>query len=222
MVKRHILFDLDGTLIDPKKGVTGSFIHALQALGMPAPSADELHWVIGPPLRDSFSDVLGEEGRHRVPEAIRLYRERYAQVGMHEHQLYPGIREMLQRLHDQSRTLWVATSKPEIFARQIIESLGLKPFFQNVHGSQLDGIRGDKGELIAFILQSEGLDARDCVMVGDRKYDAIGAAKNGMPSIGAGWGYGTSEELLAAGAATVCEKPGDVAAFLEVPEPARV
>lgn len=209
---KHILFDLDGTLIDPKIGVTKCIAYALGRLGIESPPLDDLEWCIGPPLHLSFSKILG--GEEKIKDALAYYREQYAKTGIFEHTLYPGIAEALHVLQQGGQTLYVATSKPKNFANQIIDHFGLRARFKAVYGSELDGTRSDKAELIAFILEQEKLLAEDCVMIGDRKFDLIGARKNGMRGVGVGWGYGSSEELMHEQAEKILQDPRELHPYL--------
>lgn len=202
------LLDLDGTLTDPKAGITRSIQYALERLGRPVPDADALTWMIGPPLISGFTTLLG--GPEEAPEAVRLYRERFGTVGLFENEVYPGIPATLAGLQDAGVRLFVATSKPHVFARRIIEHFGLSRFFREVYGSELDNRNADKRDLIRHILDREGFDPAEAVMIGDREHDAIGARHNGLSAIGVTWGYGSPQELLAAGVARLVDRPGDL------------
>jgi len=195
----NVLFDLDGTLTDPKLGITSAVRYSLQRLGVEAPSADELTVFIGPPLWASYKKYFGFD-EEKANEAVTLYREYFADRGLFENELYAGIPEMLADLRERGFRAFVATSKPSVYARRITDHFGLSAYFESVEGSELDGRRSDKAELIAHVLASFGLDKRRTVMVGDREHDIIGAVKNGIASIGVGYGYGSREELEAAGA----------------------
>ena len=203
-----LLLDLDGTLVDPAPGIVGSCRHALEALGCPADPADDLHWVIGPPVRQSFATLLG--GRGDPEAALALYRARYGERGLFEAAVYPGIHDALGALRRQGFRLLVATSKAKVFADRVVEHFGLAAHLGGVHGAELDGRHEDKGELIAHILQTEGLAAQDVCMVGDRRHDVLGAARHGIPCIGVLWGYGGEAELRAAGAATLIAAPAEL------------
>jgi phosphoglycolate phosphatase len=203
-----VLIDLDGTLVDPKIGIIGSFQHALCGLALPVPPADELTWVIGPPLRDSFPQ-LGVAASD-VERALGLYRENYSGAqppAMFQCDVYDGIEESLSALRRAGCRLIVATSKPHVFAKPIIREKGLAEHFAAIHGSELDGTRDDKSELIAHILKTERVDPAQAIMVGDRKFDCIGAEKNGLRSIGVTWGYGSMTELREARASALCSQP---------------
>ena len=200
-----IYFDLDGTLTDPKPGITGSIQYALQKLDLPVPSQDELTWCIGPPLRGSFVTMLG--GEKLADLAVSLYRERFADVGLYENSLYPDIKDVLTTLGHSRRRMFVATSKPGIFAERIIDHFGLTGCFERVFGSELDGTRVHKTDLLAYALETTGVNASQALMIGDRSHDMIGAKNNGMGAIGVLYGYGTKEELIGAGASHVCATP---------------
>ncbi|MBB4041354.1 phosphoglycolate phosphatase [Microvirga flocculans] len=199
------LFDLDGTLTDPKTGITRSVQHALERLGRPVLEADALTWMIGPPLAAGFAKLLG--GSDEVQDAVRLYRERYSEVGLFENEVYAGIPALLQDLRDRDVRLFVATSKLQVFARRILDHFGLSGFFHGIYGSEPDHRNADKSDLIRFILDRERIDPAQAVMIGDREYDAIGARANGLSAIGITWGYGSRQELLDAGVACLVDEP---------------
>ncbi len=207
-----ICFDLDGTLTDPKSGITRSIRYALERLGRAVPDEVELLWCIGPPLLGSFEKLLGDKTEAR--DALALYRERFGDIGLYENELYPGVREALDALKATGRRLFVATSKPTVYAARIIEHFNLSPYFETVYGSELDGTRTDKTELLNWILEEAKLEPAQTSMVGDRRYDIIGARQNGMSAIGVLYGYGARSELVEAGAARLCARPGDLPAVL--------
>jgi len=200
------LFDLDGTLTNPKTGITRSVQYALERLGRPVPEADELTWMIGPPLVASLTKLLGSPAE--VPEAVRLYRERYGDVGLYENEVYAGIPDLLQSLQDKGVRPYVATSKLQVFARRILDHFELSRFFTGIYGAELDNRNADKRDLIRHILDQERFDPAQAVMIGDRKHDAIGAGANGIAAIGVTWGYGSRQELSDAGAACLADEPG--------------
>jgi phosphoglycolate phosphatase len=204
-LRPQILFDLDGTLTDPKPGITAGIRYATAQIGQTLEPDADLDWCIGPPLKISLTRLLG--GPERVPQVLDLYRERYQASGMFENSVYPGIPELLTTLAGTT-DLWVATSKPRIFAEKILEHFGLAGYFRGVYGSELDGRNSDKGELIALLLREQGIAPVSAVMIGDREHDIIGAKKNGLRTIGVLWGYGSTKELLDAGADGVVETPG--------------
>jgi phosphoglycolate phosphatase len=200
-----IFFDLDGTLTDPKPGITRSIQYALHRLDRAVPSEDELTWCIGPPLRASLQKLLG--GDELADRALALYRERFADIGLYENEIYPGIAAILAALAASRRRLFVATSKPHIYADRIIAHFGLADRFERVFGSELDGTRADKTELLRYALQSSAVDPSSAIMIGDRSHDMIGARNNGMTAIGVLYGYGSQEELVGAGAHHICATP---------------
>jgi len=200
-----LFFDLDGTLTDPKPGITGSIQYALQKLDRPVPSQDELTWCIGPPLRASFVALLG--GESLADRAVELYRERFADVGLFENSVYPDIEHVLATLSRSGRRMFVATSKPHVFAERIIDHFGLRDHFERVFGSELDGTRVDKSHLLEYALKQASVDPARTLMIGDRSHDMVGAKNNGMKGIGVLYGYGSRDELLDAGAHHVCATP---------------
>ncbi|MES2439313.1 MAG: HAD hydrolase-like protein [Verrucomicrobiota bacterium] len=201
----HLLFDLDGTLTDSRSGIITSIRHALAETRLPVPSAENLLWCIGPPILETFAKLVGPDSPHLFEPAIRSYRGRYSEVGLFENEVYPEIVETLASLHDLGHTMHVATSKAEIYAKRIITHFDLDRFFTSVNGSELDGTRANKAELIAHILQQQDIASTDAIMIGDREHDMIGAKANGIPAIGALWGYGTGAELMESGA-TLCAR----------------
>jgi phosphoglycolate phosphatase len=207
-----IFFDLDGTLTDPKPGITGSIQYALERLGRPVPSQDELTWCIGPPLRDSMVRLVGEQDADR---GVALYRERFGDVGLFENSPYPDIEATLAALKPVAR-LFVATSKAHVFADRIIDHFGLRPYFEHVFGAELDGTRVHKYDLLAFALERTGTDPSRALMIGDRSHDIIGAKKNAMDGVGVLYGYGSREELAGAGAVHLCATPRAILDYLGV------
>lgn len=206
---RTVFLDLDGTLTDPKPGITRSIRHALAALGVEPPEEDALTWCIGPPLARSFEALLGDAAR--VPRAIELYRERFATVGLYENRVYDGVPEMLERVAGAGFRLCLATSKPHVYARPIVEHFGLDRWVGQVFGAELDGARSDKAELLAHALEQTGCAPGRAVMLGDREHDVRGALANDLPCVGAVWGYGGAEELRAAGAVALAAHPAEAA-----------
>jgi phosphoglycolate phosphatase len=205
-----VLFDLDGTLTDPREGITRSIAHALERMGIAPPALDDLVFAIGPPLRASLASLIGTDAPSAVEQAIRHYRERFADVGLFENRPYDGIAEALDTLAARGARLMVATSKPEVYARRIVEHFALGAHFEAVHGCELDGTREDKRELIAHMIPRHGLDASRAVMVGDRGVDMRAARHHGLAGLGALWGYGSRAELVEHGAHALCEAPGAI------------
>lgn len=204
-----IFFDLDGTLTDPKPGITRSIRHALQRLEHPAiPTEDELTWCIGPPLRASFVTLLGSDVAADL--AVTHYRERFSDVGLYENGVYDGIRDVLASLRQSGRRMFVATSKPLVFAERIIDHFELRHYFERVFGSELDGTRVEKTDLLRYALQETGVDPAGARMIGDRRHDMIGAGNNGIKAIGVLYGYGSEAELREAGAIALCATPAEI------------
>ncbi|WP_342557532.1 HAD family hydrolase [Lysinibacillus sp. FSL P4-0201] len=190
-----VLFDLDGTLSDPKIGITKSVQHALQKAGVMVNDLDELEPFIGPPLQVSFQEIYGFNDT-QITRAIRDYRERFTERGMFENKLYEDIPALLAQLKQQGYILTIATSKPTVFVEQIIKYFQLESYFDLVVGSHLDGSRSAKGEIIAEVLQQLDSYPKDqFIMIGDRKYDLIGARENQIDAIGVTYGFGSLEEL---------------------------
>jgi len=211
----HLLFDLDGTLTDPKQGILGCIRHALRALDIDIDPHTRLEPCIGPPLRDSFRRLCGaHSSAERIEAAVSLYRERFATLGLFENRVYDGIPRCLQELRASADTLHLATSKPAVYARRIVAHFALEPHLDGVYGSELDGRLGDKTELIAHIVERENLAPEKTVMIGDRSFDMIGARNNGMLAIGVLWGYGSAGELEQAGADYLCASPRELPGLL--------
>ncbi|MFS0862230.1 HAD family hydrolase [Fredinandcohnia sp. 179-A 10B2 NHS] len=207
-MKKVILFDLDGTLSDPKVGITKSVQYALQKLNITEPDLDKLECFIGPPLQDSFKEFYGLN-EEEAKLAIEFYRERFKEKGMFENALYPGIPELLQSLN--GLTLVVATSKPTVFSEQILHYFNIHQYFDLVVGSNLDGTMIAKTEIIQYILDHySDHKSEDFMMIGDRKHDIIGANNTGIDSIGVTYGYGSRQELEDANATYLVERVSEL------------
>ncbi|MBI6851358.1 HAD family hydrolase [Pseudomonas cichorii] len=193
---QNILFDLDGTLTDPRLGITRSIQFALAKLGIDEPDITRLEHFIGPPLLQAFMQFYDMD-EARAWEALTLYRERFKVTGLYENQVFDGVPELLEALAGQGRTLYIATSKPWVFAREIARHFDFAKYFKVIYGSELDGTRTDKVELIAHLLEQEGLDPKQTLMIGDRKHDLIGGLRNGLDVAAVGYGFGSHEELTA-------------------------
>lgn len=204
----NLLFDLDGTLTDPYPGVARSILYALDKLGRPLPPEDSLGWCIGPPLKTSFTRLLDAKEDGLAEKAVKFYRERFGTIGLYENEVYEGIPQALEILNEEGHILYVATSKPTVYAKRIVGHFGLGQYFRTVYGSELDGTRSDKTSLIAHILLNESIDVFETIMIGDRKHDMIGAKGNGVDGVGVLWGYGTRNELETSGAKTCVKHPG--------------
>jgi len=210
-----ILFDLDGTLADPKEGITRCIQFSLGQLGVTSPGADQLTWCIGPPLRGSLSRLLNTADDALLDQALSYYRKRFSETGIYENALYPGIIPALGRIRRAGFRVFLATSKPRVYAERILDHFGLTQFFQAIHGSELDGRFSDKGELVAHILDSEMLDPKATLIVGDRFHDIVAGKKNGIMTAAVTYGYGSREEIVMSKPDFVFESPSDLVAFLE-------
>ncbi len=199
-----ILFDLDGTLTDPGEGITNSVAYALNKFGIETPDKTQLYKFIGPPLIQSFREYFSFSEKDAA-HAVKFYREYFKDKGIFENKVYDGIIPMLNVL-SHTKKLIIATSKPEIFAKRIADKFQLTGYFDFIAGSELDGTRINKDEVIKYALSSCNIPVSDkIIMAGDRKYDISGAKKTGIASIGVLYGYGTHEELLSAGADYIAE-----------------
>ena len=195
-----LFFDLDGTLTDPALGITNSFKHALKCFGLEIPKYEKLCSFIGPPLVDTFRTQFGFS-EEKAALGVVKYREYFAEKGLLENAVYPGIPDLLSTLKDAGKKLVVATSKPEEYSVKIIEHFGLAQYFENVCGSLMDETRSKKDEVIEYALERNQIDDRGKVlMIGDRKHDILGAKKTGLKSCGVLFGYGSMQELQNAGA----------------------
>ncbi|MBD8492149.1 HAD family hydrolase [Pseudomonas syringae] len=194
MHQQNILFDLDGTLTDPRLGITRSIQFALGKLGIDEPDITRLEHFIGPPLLQAFMQFYAMD-EARAWEAVGFYRERFKVTGLYENQVFEGIPQLLDTLSGQGRTLYVATSKPWEFAREIARHFDFARHFKVIYGSELDGTRTDKVELIAHLLAEEGLDPQQTLMIGDRKHDLIGGRRNGLQVAAVEYGFGSAQEL---------------------------
>jgi len=205
MAKEYILFDLDGTLTDPKIGITKSVQYSLKSFGIYVEDTDSLTHFIGPPLIDSFQEYYGFS-YEEAEKAVIKYREYFSEVGIFENTLYEGMNLMLKKLQDMGKQLMVATSKPTVFAKRILKYFEIDQYFDFVCGSEFDGRREQKCEVIRYILDNTDIThIEKAVMIGDRKHDIIGAKDNGMDSIGVLYGYGDLRELTDAGATFITE-----------------
>ncbi|HIQ43538.1 MAG TPA: HAD family hydrolase [Pseudomonas oleovorans] len=190
-----VLFDLDGTLTDPREGITRSVQFALAKLGIDEPDLAALEHFIGPPLLQCFMASYGLD-EATAWQAVNHYRERFKVTGLYENRMFAGVPSLLDALQAQGRMLYIATSKPTVFAEEIARHFGFDRYFKRIYGSELDGTRTNKVELLAHLLESEGLAPGSALMIGDRKHDLIGARSNGVQAVAVGYGFGSREELL--------------------------
>jgi len=210
---KNIYIDLDGTLTDPFEGITKCIQYALERLGRPQPDAASLKRFIGPPLLDTFAELVGER---EAVQALGYYRERFSDVGWRENAPYDGIHGVLDTLTRAGHRCFVATTKPQVFARRIVEHFEMAQYFAAVYGSELDGTRTDKTELLRYA-RAERSAERESIMIGDRCHDIVGARNNGFPSIGVTWGYGSADELLGAGATSLAASPDELPGLVQFP-----
>ncbi len=206
-----VFFDLDGTLTDSGEGIINCAQLALEHFGISVPSRETLRVFVGPPLRDSF--IRFGVPSDQVEEAVRVFRSRYLTVGKFENVPYPGVEQMLARLQNAGIRLFVATSKPESTACEILEKFGLSRYFEKICGATMDGSRDSKSAVISWLLEKAGEVSRP-VMVGDTAFDVQGAASHAIEAIGVSWGYGDVRQMEDAGAIAIVNSPEELAALL--------
>lgn len=193
---QNILIDLDGTLTDPKVGITTSARYGLEKVGHPISEDTNIDWIIGPPLKASLAKILNVDADDTLAEqALMAYRERFAVTGLYENHVFEDVAETLAELKRRGYRLFLATAKPTVYAKQILEHFNLVQYFTEIYGSELNGDRTNRGELIQYILEQQGMQADQCIMVGDREHDIFGARHNGIESIAVKYGYGSEIEL---------------------------
>lgn len=208
-----VFFDLDGTLTESAPGIIRSFRHAFDRMDMELPVDADLSVIIGPPLSGSFARFGVPQ--ERIQEAIKKYRERYMTVGKYENVPYEGIRELLARLKEKGLKLYVATSKPEVLAVDILEHFDLARYFDEIAGATLDGTRGTKEQVIRWLIEKADLK-ETAVMVGDTEFDILGAKDTGLDAIGVAWGYGTIESMDSAGPAGIARNMDELFRMITV------
>ncbi len=210
---RAVLLDLDGTLTDPQSGILASYDHAMAALGLPPVPPEQREACIGPPLREMFRTLGVPDGE--VEAAVSAYRDHFVPVGMFDNQVYRGVPEALAALREAGLVLALATSKPEPYARRIVEHFGLDRWLDHVAGATLDGRIGAKADIVGLALEAIGVPpGPDVVMVGDRSHDVLGAAAHGIACIGVAWGYAAPGELADAGASAIARDPAHLVQLL--------
>jgi len=216
-MKEYLLFDLDGTLTDPKTGITTCVQYALKSFGIDEPDLDKLEPFIGPPLRDSFMKFYGLTAE-QAEEAVAKYRERFSDTGIFENEIYAGVPQMLKTLKDKGLHLAVASSKPKVYVDKILEHFDIAKYFQVVVGSELDGTRENKNEVVMEALRQlfgdKPVEPDKVYMIGDRKYDVDGARALHVESVGVSYGYGSLEELKEARADYIVQTVGELQRFL--------
>lgn len=211
-MQKAILFDLDGTLTDSGEGIINSVIPALEHYGIAIPPREELRVFVGPPLHDTF--LRFGVPADQLENATKIYRSRYIPIGKFENAPYPCIPVLLEMLKSQGHKLFVATSKPEPMAVEILEHFDLAQYFDRICGASMDTSRSSKEAVIAYLLEQNG-SAENMVMVGDTKYDVIGAKAHGIPTIGVSWGYGEIDEMMEAGAAAIAHTTQELLELLQ-------
>lgn len=198
-MRNNILFDLDGTLTNPGEGITRSVQHALVALGVEPPPLKELEAFIGPPLGESFREIAGFS-QQQADLAVFHFRQYFREKGIFQNEMFPGMPALLDSLKQKGKTLYVATSKPEVFARQVLDYFDLTRFFDDIVGSPLDNEGSPKPEIVKTVMRKNRLAPKTAVMVGDRRHDVVGGKQNGLVTVGVLYGFGSREEFEAAGA----------------------
>jgi len=194
----HLLFDLDGTLIDSREGVVHCFLYGLTEAGVEAPAIEALTQYVGPPLAESFAALIPNSDPRLVEVAIAAYRRRFEQVGIFENKLYPGMKDTLEKLSALGHSRCVVTAKPHKYARQILDRLEIAHLFKAVYGPELAQRQYSKESLIRKACNEQDLRPDETAMIGDRAEDILGAKENGLRSVGVTWGYGGQEELTKA------------------------
>lgn len=212
---QNILFDLDGTLTEPKVGITKSVAYALEYYGIHVEDLDTLCPFIGPPLKESFMKYYGFDDE-KAEEAVEKYREYFRPHGVYENEIYEGVREMIESLYQQGKTLVLASSKPTVFVEIILDYFQIRSYFKCVVGSELDGRRVNKDEVVECALAEAGIEEKEqTVMIGDRMHDMMGAKKNGLDAIGVLYGHGSYEELESSGADRIVQSVEELRKVLE-------
>lgn len=206
MKYKCVLFDLDGTLTDPGIGIINGIVYALNKFGIEVDDRSELYEFIGPPIKDSFIRYYGMSEEDALT-CVKYYREYYGDIGLFENKVYADIPCVLEELKSRGVTLVVATSKPTLFSEKILEKFDLMKYFDFISGSSMDGNNAEKSVIISNALTQFSYASDEMIMVGDRKFDVIGAKNNGVQSIGVLYGYGNREELEAAAADFICAEP---------------
>jgi phosphoglycolate phosphatase len=209
-----VLFDLDGTLTDPRIAITSSIAYAMRDVGAQHPPPEELLWCIGPPIRQNLRKLLATDDTHLIERAVDAYLRRYEIKGVSETTMYPGVDAMLQRIRDSGASVYLATTKFVEHADAVLKAFSLRQYFDGVFGARRDGSLGDKRDLLRHIIEEIGIDPARSVMIGDREHDIIGAKANGISTIGVTYGYGSREELMNAGADALCDSPDDILAMI--------
>ncbi|WAH35870.1 HAD family hydrolase [Alicyclobacillus dauci] len=210
----NILFDLDGTLTNSAFGITESVRLALLHEGFDAPSHADLVWVVGPPLRDSFAQLAKTTDTAVINRLLTKYRERFEPIGMFENEVYAGVQTVLETLRDDGYRLFLATSKPRVYAEKILRHFELEEYFDGIGGAELDGSIDSKADVIRTVLRTYDLSPESCLMIGDREHDVIGARENNINTLGVTYGFGSETELREAGAICIVRTPVEILQFI--------
>lgn len=208
---KAILFDLDGTITDSGEGILNCAEYALAHFGLPIPDRETMRVFVGPPLRDTFYKFGVPEDR--LDEAVKVYRSRYIPVGIYENVPYEGIGEVLAKLKESGHKLYIATSKPEWMAHEVLSRFQLKQYFDLIAGATMDGVRDKKEDVISYLLEQTA-DHNDAIMVGDTAFDVEGAAVHGIATVGVSWGYGKVEDMQRAGAIAIANNMNELLELL--------
>ena len=212
MAKKAVLFDLDGTITDSGEGIINCAALALEHFGLPVPSREEMRVFVGPPLHETFVKFGIPEDK--VEDAVAVFRSRYVPIGIFENHPYDGIHELLESLRTKGHKLYIATSKPEPMAIRVLEHFDLAKYFTLICGATLSSDRITKEDVIAYLLKESG-EKDNMIMVGDTRFDVIGAKHHGIPCIGVSWGYGKVEEMFSAGAISIVNTTAELLALIE-------
>lgn len=211
---KYLLFDMDGTLIDSEPGIIESLLYTFDQIGIKSIPVEVTRQFLGPPLKNSFMNLLNMDEQQAL-EAVKIYRQYYSDKGMYKATIYKEITELLEDLAGKYE-LFVATSKPTVYAEEILRHLGIEKFFKGVAGSNLDNSRGKKEEIIQYILNSNNItDLESVLMIGDKSHDIIGAYQCGIKALGVTYGYGTVEELRQQKPIKILNRPSEISKFLE-------
>ncbi len=213
-MKKTVLFDLDGTIINSEEGITNCIRYVLDYWGMEHPSQKDLLCFIGPPLREQFMNVFGWS-HEKAEESVIKFRERFDKIGLYECELYPGIRQLIEELHKKGFQVALASSKHEDACVRIIEHFHLEPYFAGIFGSTRDGKISAKKQVLEVALNKLGASKEESLLIGDTRFDVLGAKEAGIDCIGVTYGFGTREELQAAGAAAVADTAEEAGDYIE-------
>ncbi|MBO5302870.1 MAG: HAD hydrolase-like protein [Lachnospiraceae bacterium] len=214
MVMQSILFDLDGTIVNSQKGITNCICYVLDYFQMPKPPVEDLLCFIGPPLKDSFMKHFGFD-EEKAAFSVGKYRERYNEIGVFECELYPGIQELIEHLHQKGYKLYLASSKPEILCKKILGHFHLENYFDGIFGATMDGKIGTKEQVLEYLFETTGADRSTSILIGDTRFDAAGAREAGISCLGVTYGFGSKEELEQEGVAALCDTAAEVEAYFE-------